>query len=300
MLTGLMAQAQERERQESLPSEVNINGVELVLIPEGWFYKTGGVPEAGVVGRYEPSTGGGNAKIWLDSYYIAKYEARATDLVALLNAGAGRDLDYDGGEANCAVRETYWGNYERIRPAEDLPATHLSWNQAKAFATWKGMRLPTEAEWEKAARGTDQRLYPWGDAYPDETYAGFLTRSSCFTWPVDSFKKGRSPYGIYNMAGNVYEYTDDWYSQEYDRGLKDGLRNPPPPREASSRKTQKYFNRKILKGGRWASHESGLRVSHRYIYPPNRAFRCYGTRFALDADTVREHLANGTAEITRL
>lgn len=297
LLSNLSAQAQ--QETQYLPNEVTINGIELVLIPEGWFYKSGGVRAAGDDEPYTSSTGGGNAKIWLDSYYIAKYEARATDLVTLLNTSEGQHLDYDGGEENCAVRKNFWGRYERIRATEDLPATHLSWSQANSFAQWKGMRLPSEAEWEKAARGTDQRRYPWGDEYPDETYANFETQSGCFTWPVDRFKKGRSPYGIHNMAGNIYEFTADWYSQEYDEALRDGMRNPAPASKESTRNNSGQNVRKVLKGGRWASNEDELRISSRYTYPPDQAFRCYGARFAMDVASVREHLNNGTAEITR-
>lgn len=288
------AQEQPSEIPVNLPKEVTINGIELVLIPEGWFYANDGISTAKIA-----DAGTKPAKVWVDSYYIAKYEARATDLVNLLNSKAGRDLNYDGGEENCAIRQTLWGSYKRIRAAEDLPATHLSWNQASALALWKGMRLPSVAEWEKAARGTDQRRYPWGDQYPDETYAGYLTRSSCFTWPVNSFKKGRSPYGIHNMAGNIYEYTADGADQLRET-VSTGLARDPATVDVSPQKKVDATGRKILKGGRWASTEPHIRIDSHYSYPADKAYSCYGARFAMDADAVRQHLDQGTATISRI
>lgn len=285
-----------------LPKEVTINGVEFILIPEGWFYKSGGIPKDGAVSPVMDTFGGGYVKVWLDSYYIAKYEARARDLVAYLNSDAGKAVNYFGKETSCSTRLGKDGKYVELRPEDDLPATHMSWEQTDGWARWMGFRLPTEAEWEKAARGTDKRMYPWGDEHPDETYAGYNMESSCFTWPVTSFLKGRSPYGVYNMSGNVREYVADWYNQAYDGGLKDGVRNPPVPSEGTIPKTDHEDPQKgpwkMLKGGRWGAVEDGIRVSSRVYEMQDVSFRCNGARFGLDAATVREHLAKSTAKIT--
>jgi formylglycine-generating enzyme required for sulfatase activity len=286
-----------------LPQEVTINGVEFVLIPEGWFYKTGGIPAPGQDWNFQDTFGGGNVRIWLDSYYIAKYEARARDLVAYLNSSEGRKENYFGKHLSCSTRLGDDGNYYELLPEERLPATHLSWRQADRWVRWMGFRLLTETEWEKAARGSDQRMYPWGDEAPDETYAGYNMEASCFTWPVDSFRKGVSPYGIYNMSGNVREFVADWYSAEHDTGLKDGMRNPPPPASGSTSAAEydgEYNGPwKLIKGGRWGAVEDGIRVGSRVYYPPDDPFRCNGVRFGLDTVTVREHLANGTAAVTK-
>lgn len=286
----------------SLPAEVVINGVEFVQIPEGWFYKTGGIPVESDDHQFLANNGGGNVRVWMDTYYIAKYEARARDLVRFLNETDNKDLSYAGASASCSVQKTGAGKYAQVRSGEDLPATHLSWRLADRWASWMGFRLPTEAEWEKAARGSDQRTYPWGNEYPDDTYAGFKTRSDCYTWPVHSFEKGRSPYGVYNMSGNVRELIADWYDADFDRALRDGARNPRPGEKGSTRPSGDTDPNhtgpwKLIKGGRWASHEHQITVDSRIYYLPDTPFRCNGTRFALDAGLVREHLARGTARI---
>lgn len=281
-----------------LPKEVTINGVEFVLIPEGWFYKTGGALPTGQR-NFLDERGDGNVKVWLDSYYIAKYEARARDLVAYLNSPQGQTEDYEGKVTSCSTRLGENGKYFQLHPEDDLPATHLSWTQSDRWARWMGFRLPTEAEWEKAARGSDQRVYPWGDAPPDETYAGYQTPGTCVTWPVNSFLKGVSPYGVYNMAGNVREFVADWYNVDQDSSLTDGARNPPPPAQGSRNPDRHDGPWKILKGGRWASTAEGIRIATRVYYYPDHPFQCNGTRFGLDVSTVRAHLAKGTATVTR-
>jgi formylglycine-generating enzyme required for sulfatase activity len=272
--------------QPDLPREVRVNGVEFVLVPEGWFFKTGGV-------RTADRDGGGNAKVWLDAYYIAKYEARARDLVPYLNTLQKPVKEYGGDDTSCSVRLAKDGHYALVSPDEDLPATHLSWQLSDAWAKSMGFRLPSEAEWEKAARGTDQRIYPWGNQAPDETYANFDVTSECLVWPVNRYNKGQSPYGAYNMAGNVREYVADWNNPEADASWRDGLRNPPVADKPASNP------KKMLKGGRWASKPQQMHIDARVLEYAEKPFQCNGTRFAIDVAVVKTQLLAGTAQIMK-
>jgi iron(II)-dependent oxidoreductase len=287
---------------EQLPQEVMINGVEFIRIPAGVFYKTGGVVPEGEREVFHRNyfSQPANAKVWLDTYYIGKYEGRARDWARYLNESRKKGAPLSVPPEACSVKTVGDGSYVPVH-GDDHPAANFSWNDADRWAKWMGFRLPTEAEWEKAARGNDRRSFPWGDDHPDDTFAGFGSDRDCVTWPVHSFEKGKSPYGVYNMSGNIREYVADWYDADADRNLKDGVRNPQA-RNGSTNKPRESAHDgpwKLLKGGRWASWPIELRIDYRSFFPPDAAFVCNGARFAVDAVVVSEHLRNGTATIMR-
>ena len=186
-------------------------------------------------------------KVYLDAFYI--------DTAEVTCARYGRFLSETGYPPH-----QLW-NPEYDRPED--PVVGVSWYDASAFARWAGKRLPTEAEWEKAARGgSDGKRYPWGDEI-DKTKANY---ASFGITPVKSFEP--NGYGLYDMAGNVGEWCEDWYSDTY-YSMSSGERPRGPQRG----------ERKVVRGGAWYNEESGLRIANRYKNAPdlgnfNTGFRC--------------------------
>jgi formylglycine-generating enzyme required for sulfatase activity len=220
-----------RVRPPSVPGQTGReitgkDGAPMLLVPAGEFLY-----------------GDNNQRMSLSAFYMDKYEV-TTKLYAAFMQATGR------------AAPKSWNKVSLISDG-DRPVIDMTWHDADAYCRQYGKRLPTEQEWEKAARGTDGRKYPWGNEEPNRSLAnynwdgkrdwqGYATLAS-----VESYEAGKSPYGIYNMAGNVWEWTSS------DSGS----------------------GRKVFRGGSWSDIAFGMRSTFRFGYPPadlgdENGFRC--------------------------
>ena len=169
----------------------------------------------------------------------------------------------------------------RNRPEEaELPVNCITWDMADSYCRFVGKRLPTDAEWEKAARGGDGRTYPWGEASPSCELANYAPVASRFgaavaqycvggPTPVGSYPEGTSPYGIVDMSGNVWEWTADWFDSAHT--TRPDSVDPRGPPEGSQR---------IVRGGAWDFGPDSLRAYNQGHFPPTEWHNFIGVRCA--------------------
>ena len=251
-LIGLLAIAKEKERKYR----------NMVFIPKGWFImgSDDGAPDEAP-----------KHKVYLKAYYIAKTPVTNREYKEFIDA-TGHPVPF----VDAKWAEPYnWDRERRTYPEgkADHPVVLVSFEDALAYCKWAGKRLPTEAEWEKAMRGTNGRKYPWGDAPPTEGLANF-GRKFKRTTKVGAFPAGASPFGILDGAGNVWEWVQDYYQKDFYRASEHRM-NPVCRRRSAER---------VKRGGSWVDDADDLRCANRSSSPPSEKISIIGFRVAMDAE----------------
>ncbi|RJP54375.1 MAG: tetratricopeptide repeat protein [Anaerolineaceae bacterium] len=237
------------------------DGMTMVYIPAGEFEMGSDISSS----NEEPVH-----TVYLDTFWIDQTEV--TNKMYSLCVSAG--ICQPPKAVNSYSRTSYYDNSD----FENYPVIYVDWEMANTYCTWAGRRLPTEAEWEKAARGTTGYNFPWGDEMNCDKANGM----SCIgeTTPVGQYTLGKSPFGALDLAGNVMEWVADWYSATY--YASSPRENPAGPSSGSTH---------VLRGGSWKSNENSIRSSYRFgLNPDMTNFYVIGFRCALgetsDTNTI--------------
>ncbi len=196
--------------------------------------------------------------VYLDDFWIDKLDTTNALYKKCVDAGKCAPPS----NKSSAKRSEYYGNSQ----FDNFPVIYVSWDDASKFCAWAGKRLPTEAEWEKAARGTDKRTYPWGNTF-DANKLNSAEGGRGDTTVVGFFISGASPYGALDLAGNVWEWVADWYDSAY--YTNSPRNNPVGPAAGDYR---------VLRGGSWSTDEDLTRAAYRGDYGPGFRFSYVGFR----------------------
>jgi formylglycine-generating enzyme required for sulfatase activity len=201
-------------------------------------------------------------RVYLAAFAIDRYEVTVAEFAEFMAAQA--------------VEPPFKWAEARKANHRDKPVAGVDWFDARDYCRWRGKRLPTEAEWEKAARGTDGRTYPWGEDRPTKAH----TNAGQTKWTgydslarVGRYERGQSPYGVHDMAGSLWEWVADWYDQTYYSSSPDV--NPIGPSAGPLR---------VLRGGAWNNDARTIRSANRAAYAPDARRNDVGFRCAKRAD----------------
>lgn len=234
----------------------------MVLVPAGSFLMGSDPRKDRAAGPQEQP----QHEVYLDTFRIDRFEVSNVEYLRFV-LGMGAD----------------WPKFWRENPFPEKAALHpvinVSWHEADAFCRWVGKRLPTEAEWEKSARGVDGRIFPWGNEPAGWIKSNIAHPGSKrgFKYPplanINRYDKGTSPYGVYQMAGNVSEWVSDWFDPEYYRNGHD--KNPQGPTTGEL---------KVFRGGSWNEDPEVARSAGRNGGLPDRESYLTGFRCAKSGD----------------
>jgi formylglycine-generating enzyme required for sulfatase activity len=238
-----------------LKTKTGMDGTVMVVVPEGTFLM-GSLPVEGDPDEIPQRT------IYLSSYSIDLYEVTQAQYAGFVKA-----------TQRSSPTVPVFADDVSLIMKPNLPVVGVSWEDAKAYCDWLGKRLPTEAEWEKAARGERGFKWPWGNVF-GVSLANTSSEEDGYkyTAPPGRFDKGRSAYGLYDVAGNVAEWVLDWYEQDYYQ--KSPFRDPKGPDTGKHR---------VYRGGSWNDPAGGVRTAKRYAAALHQTSAVIGFRCVMDA-----------------
>lgn len=236
------------------------DGAPTVLVPAGLFPM--GVPPGDRDGGRDEYP---RHEVFLDSFLIDQFEVTNGRYVEFVKSTGHR-----APQNPTNPTRNLWQGDNITESLADRPVINVDWFDADAYCKWVGKRLPTEAEWEKAAKGTSDRRFVWGNVEPTAKHLNYNQRwiGEKTLMPVGSYEAGKSPYGAYDMAGNVWEWVNDWYDARYYE--KSPERNPKGPETGL---------KKVIRGAGWPNETPTVRIFTRVESDPtmrneSTGFRC--------------------------
>jgi formylglycine-generating enzyme required for sulfatase activity len=227
----------------------------MAFIPAGYFTMGSNVDDLRRIAEVDEWP---QRQVWVDDFYMDVHEVTNAQYKLFVDS-----LDIDP--------PPRWINNNYGIGEDGLPVISVTWDEALAYSRFVGKRLPTEEEWEKAARGTDARRFPWGDGFDND-----LANNGDHLMPIMSFPEGVSPYGCFDMAGNAAEWVDGHY-QAYPRGEDDVLPDDIPDREGEF-----STDKRVYRGGSWNSFGKFLRCANRESTREDKRWVYVGFRCAMD------------------
>jgi len=264
-----------QQSEDATFSRVDSYGIEQLWVPPGSFMRgtadIDSVDAPDWVRRIMPSEQPQHQVTLSSGFWIDKYEVSNANFQSFVEAGGYRNRSFwsEAGWLWLSEQQSNALPIECVSPKPENPRVCVTWFEAEAYGRWRGARLPTEAEWEFAARGPESLIYPWGDDFNGD-FANVLADTGLK--PIDSYEAGKSWVGAYNLSGNAMEWVQDWLDIDY----YDLQESPDPTGPATGRI-------KIEKGGWWGSNSAVARSAyHHFEDPPSYQDHHIGFRLVSD------------------
>ncbi len=255
--------ADDRLPQDSEEFLVGKDSAPMVQIPAGTFPM--GVPSGDRDGGRDEYP---RHEVFVDAFQIDKFEVTNGRYLEFVKSTGHRVPQNPTNPSR-----NLWHGDNLPESLAERPVINVDWFDADAYCKWAGKRLPTEAEWEKAAKGTSDRRFPWGNVEPTAKHLNYNQRwiGEKTLMPVGSYEAGKSPYGVYDMAGNVWEWVNDWYDARYYE--QSPYKNPKGPNRGT---------KKVIRGAGWQNETPTVRIFTRVESDPMVRNESTGFRCAID------------------